>query len=712
MAENDSGYALLGDSPILETGRDDALDFHRTAKVLAKAAISTRDPLTIGVFGKWGTGKTSLMRLIWQEVKKENNAAAVWFNAWQYEKEEHLIVPLVATINKELQEKSKTWDEVFRQGAERLRDALRSIAYGFAFKAKAGVPSLIDVEASFSGKEMIERYQALTTDHILGRSLYFDAFEELTKLTKSGGSKNYKLPRIVIFVDDLDRCFPDKAVQLLEGIKLVLHQPGFSFVLGVHDAVIRKFVASKYKKDYNIDFDSADYEDYLEKIVQVEVRVPERQPGQMENFIRQALGEGGLVADLLQNQDISQQELLQLLADGGGCNPRAVVRLLNSLIVTWRIERGKEKKEGEEEVSLLALLIDNIAGKPEYKEFRNDLELKRTGDEKNLGGLLAEAMATDDFKKAENHSTRIDALRVSTKDKGYITLDKYINMLENTRLEHLLNVLKSQAGRKWLSDKVYREKLGEAVRSSVGGSESAADEEESSKASVDFSREIQELLRSLKEIQAGEFNMGSKDYDNEIPIHKVILGAFKISSKPVTQAQYEAVMGKNPSKFQGPKNHPVENVSWNDAMEFCEKLSAKIGEKVTLPTEAQWEYACRAGSETKYCFGDSEEELGNYAWYDKNSASATHPVGEKKPNAWGLYDMHGNVWEWCLDWYGQYPPYSVVDPMGPPSGSHRVRRGGGWFYDVEDCRSANRSRGDPGNRGGILGFRIAAPLVR
>jgi hypothetical protein len=174
-------------------------------------------------------------------------------------------------------------------------------------------------------------------------------------------------------------------------------------------------------------------------------------------------------------------------------------------------------------------------------------------------------------------------------------------------------------------------------------------------------------------------------------------------------------MGSNPSKFKGPKN-PVEQVSWHDCQAFLDKLNEKqpiAGVKFGLPTEAQWEYACRAGSATRYCFGDDEKGLGDYAWHDDGkSGRQTHPVGEKKPNAWGLYDMPGNVYEWCADWYdvGYYAKSSPDDPPGPVSGSDRVFRGGGWSILALGCRSAGRGSLGPGNRTPFLGFRVSSLL--
>ncbi len=236
-----------------------------------------------------------------------------------------------------------------------------------------------------------------------------------------------------------------------------------------------------------------------------------------------------------------------------------------------------------------------------------------------------------------------------------------------------------------------------------------------------------ELLRTmtnplgmlLVEIPAGEFLMGSPDSDrvtdrDEKPQHRVrITRPFYLGVYPVTQSQWERVMGSNPSRFKG-HDHPVETVSWNDCREFIRRLNrlfAKRGILYRLPTEAEWEYACRAGSATVYSFGDSAASLGDYAWYVDNSGRKTHPVGQKKPNAWGLYDMHGNVWEWCSDWSGSYASTTVSDPTGPATGSSRVNRGGGWYGSARDCRSACRFRYTPDYRSSFLGFRLAFSSV-
>ncbi|MBI5722744.1 MAG: formylglycine-generating enzyme family protein [Planctomycetes bacterium] len=204
------------------------------------------------------------------------------------------------------------------------------------------------------------------------------------------------------------------------------------------------------------------------------------------------------------------------------------------------------------------------------------------------------------------------------------------------------------------------------------------------------------VTMKLALIPPGEFLMGSPKTeegrgDNEGPQHEVIISrSFYMGVFEVTQEQYEAIIGKNPSNFRNPKN-PVEQVTWADAVEFCKKLSQKTGKTVRLPTEAEWEYACRAGSKTRFFFGDDSDKLGDYAWYFRNTPKPeTHPVGQKNPNPWGLYDILGNAWEWCSDFNGAYDDKKQTDPSGPKSGESRVMRGGCRGNDVRYFRSALR----------------------
>jgi len=212
----------------------------------------------------------------------------------------------------------------------------------------------------------------------------------------------------------------------------------------------------------------------------------------------------------------------------------------------------------------------------------------------------------------------------------------------------------------------------------------------------------------LRLIQPGTFLMGSeKGAGDEKPVHRVTIAKpFYLGVCEVTQEQYEAVMGTNPSRFKGP-NRPVESVSWQDAQELCRRLSEREGVKYRLPTEAEWEYACRAGSSTEYCFGDSQAGLGDYAWFKENSGGTTHDAGQRKANAWGLHDMHGNVWEWCADWYGEYTTSDAEDPRGPRSGEYRVLRGGSWYRDPEGQRSALRHYFEPSYSLMDMGVRVA-----
>jgi DNA-binding transcriptional ArsR family regulator len=216
---------------------------------------------------------------------------------------------------------------------------------------------------------------------------------------------------------------------------------------------------------------------------------------------------------------------------------------------------------------------------------------------------------------------------------------------------------------------------------------------------------------SFRWIPSGSFLVGSPGTEegheeSESPQHRVVIASgFRMSCVPVTRDQWEAVMGP-PLARPAQASHPVTEVSWDDAQGFLARLPQVLEQGSVRPTEAEWEYACRAGSSGPYASGDSEADLDRMGWYAANSGGATHPAGEKAPNAWGLQDMHGNVFEWCQDWDGPYAPCEQTDPTGPPSGDKRILRGGCFKCPPPYCRSANRYSAPPHRRGRNFGFRV------
>lgn len=213
-------------------------------------------------------------------------------------------------------------------------------------------------------------------------------------------------------------------------------------------------------------------------------------------------------------------------------------------------------------------------------------------------------------------------------------------------------------------------------------------------------------------VEGGTFRMGatSEQEDeadsDEKPVHSVTLSSYYIGKTEVTQALWQAVMGSNPSNFKG-ADLPVECVSWNDCQEFIKKLNRLTGRNFRLPTEAEWEFACRGGNNSRGYKYSGSNDIDNVAWYWDNSGEKTHPVGTKAPNELGIYDMSGNVYEWCNDWYGNYTSYSQTNPTGPHGGSYRVGRGGSWFFSARYCRSSFRFGDGPAYRYGGLGLRLA-----
>ena len=232
-----------------------------------------------------------------------------------------------------------------------------------------------------------------------------------------------------------------------------------------------------------------------------------------------------------------------------------------------------------------------------------------------------------------------------------------------------------------------------------------------SSSTTSLSAELNKLINNMVYVSGGTFTMGgtseqgSDAFDDEKPTYSVTLSSYYICKYEVTQALWRAVMGSNPSKFKG-DNLPVEQVSWNDCQTFINRLNSYTGRNFRLPTEAEWEFAARGGNYSHHYKYSGSNYIGDVAWYANNSGNRTHPVGTKQPNELGLYDMSGNVYEWCSDWYGSYSSYSQSNPTGPNRGSNRVDRGGSWRDYARICRSSCRYDFAPGSRYGYLGLRL------
>ena len=224
--------------------------------------------------------------------------------------------------------------------------------------------------------------------------------------------------------------------------------------------------------------------------------------------------------------------------------------------------------------------------------------------------------------------------------------------------------------------------------------------------------ELDKLIGNMVYVSGGTFTMGatseqgSDAYNDEKPTHSVTISNFYLCKYEVTQALWQAVMGENPSNLKG-DNLPVEQVSWDDCQTFITRLNNLTGKNFRLPTEAEWEYAARGGNRSRGYKYSGSNVLSDVAWYDDNSGDKTHPVGSKSPNELGLYDMSGNVREWCSDWYGTYSSTAQTNPTGSSSGSLRVLRGGSWFSVARNCRSSSRHHDVPDGRFYLLGLRLA-----
>ncbi len=452
VAKNKTKLRLLPDVPIGEgiSKTTDGLRFSQYASILARAALDTPEPFTIGIYGGWGSGKTSMMRLMSQNIEKESDAIPVWFNAWRYEKEEHLIIPLLATIITELNQRESKLKGDVKKAAKSLKDAFRAVLYGFSVKGKLGIPGLTEAELSISPKEMIDRYEKLSemaTERILDQSLYFRSFGKLDEIAKS-----IEGLRLVVFIDDLDRCFPDKAVALLEGVKLVLNQPNIAFVLGIAPDIIRAYLTAKYKRDYDISEEL--YEDYLDKLVQLPFPIPEIKQD-VPDYVRRLLRKEDVFGAISKNVFDEQYEPLVSIC-GPACkdNPRAIIRFLNRLLLLKQVHEQKKTPKGKRvQISLVHFGITN-ALQMKWPRVYKACELN-----KNIPHI-------EQPEKTDTLCNMISLIFKNVKDKDIISVLEQIAGQENNpesqifqaiaNDESLRALLNSKPGKEWLTEPKLR----------------------------------------------------------------------------------------------------------------------------------------------------------------------------------------------------------------------------------------------------------------
>ena len=715
--------------------------------------VEARGSFTIGVYGRWGQGKTSMLRQIKKSldergIRGDQEVITVWFNPWRYAGEKFLIVPFFHTLVAALEDYKKCLEEMETAGKlssswKVLRNKLITfgqtlsrvpVALAYGLEGEIKVPLLLKAKFNFQrfidegrrqeakieaqqAEESAEDSNKMIEEH---ESLYYNLIEELQRAVDDFDTK------VVVFIDDLDRCLPEKAVELLEGLKVLLDLRNFVFVIGVAREVVERGIRVRYRELYaKTDGDGPRIErDYLEKIIQFPLTLPPADKQRLSQHIRE-----DYMADLPR-----AHPYLDTILEAIDTIPRNLKRYINAVAFTmWIADRrkGQGQTDFRDELlikmSLIGFLLPELykqlTSYPHHLLFIQEKLWEREREEQEKTVDSRDEPPDDEFPDAKAIREMKDSEKAREELKtGIREVDHW---LERPHVDKLKTILKKRS-RQWngkeLKDQGFR--LIKEVSHYVSLATPALESKVESKNLIaaiqkgaTVSLEI-EMGGRLVHIPGGSFQLGD---DSEGSYEATVTG-FEMDKYPVTQSLYERVMGINPSRFEG-DDRPVEQVSWIDAVTFCNRLSKKTGrtpyyyiagEEITgntesdgfrLPTEAEWEYACRAGTE-----GERYGEIDEIAWYKSNSEGTTHGVGQKHANKFKLHDMLGNVWEWVWDWFAVFPEQPPDGYAGPKEGGYRVIRGGGFGNGAQYCRAADRSGSRPAGRRDGLGFRLSRSL--
>lgn len=699
--------SLLDDLP----AHRDALDFEPYVETLADIVSSpkTSTPLTVGVFGSWGSGKTSLLGMI--RKKLPNTSTSLWFDAWKYDKQEALWRALLLRVLAELREvvrrgksadvqkdlleledlESALYRVVDREEVGRVQIDWGKLGTGAGQGAVQVALSLVpggkifsDLVQGLKGEQAESAVDALAAavrreriqvhiDQVQFLEQFQERFRRLVETYVIGRGEGEG--RLVVFVDDLDRCLPEKAVEVLEAIKLFLDVPGCAFVLGLDHQVIAKGIEAKYKEPGAIDGRV-----YLEKIIQVPFQIPPIEQQDLEAFVT------GLVPQW------PDPECARVFAVALGGNPRRVKRTVNVFLLLWRLaEARSERLKGKVRPVRLAKVVALQHVEPNlYEILRETPRLLR-----DLEDHLASAEIGEKEGKAEPPPVlapfvenaavlRLFALHSGMSDASFTGLTP-----EDLQLYFTLT------------------RRTEAPAPAV----------------ADQPRAVIEPV--MVRIPAGPFLMGSTEgqlkrevaAEDEAPQHRVALKEYWIGKYPVTNAEYQSFVREtghpSPKGWNGVDypaergGHPVTSISWQDCLAYCRWLSEKTGKSYGLPDEAEWEKAARGVDGRIYPWGDEFDPKKVNS--KERGPGNTTPVGQYSPagdSPYGIADAAGNVWEWTRSVYKPYP-YGREDRGEPlDSEGSRALRGGAYFNGSTFVRCAVRLRHDPVYRGKFIGFRV------
>jgi formylglycine-generating enzyme required for sulfatase activity len=721
----------------------DALDFRPYIETLAEVVASSNTPLTIGVFGSWGSGKTSLMGMVRDQLPE--NFTVAWFDAWKYDKEETLwrafLLNVLGAMRKKIKPGENTQDldyletmlyraiDLEKSGGVTIdllklgsKVAQGAVQVGLSFIPGAPALGKIIEELQKLGtanisQDALDAIQRERTKIHIEQVRFLEQFQDKFKLLVES---RVKPGRLVVFVDDLDRCLPEKAIQVLEAIKLFLDVPDCVFVLGLDKDVIARGIEIKYRElGQKNDGEgkprfTIEGLHYLEKIIQLPFQIPPVERADMSKFVTELTPRW------------PAPECPEIFAVGLGSNPRQIKRTVNVFLMLNALARKRHQDKIKpirlaKVVTLQAIYPELYELLKETPRYLRELEDYYRAEAAPAARELAEGGPASERPQP-------DAKRTQT-----------------ARAEPppaLAPYLSRQAVRAVLT--MHPPELAEANFSGLAPDElrlyfTLTRSAEAPQAEPPRAPERQAFEPQMVPIPAGKFLMGTtqeqaeqifKETGNdknwqqwlarEQPQHEVELSEYLIGKYPITNREYQFFVregGKAPQGWDDGQyppdkgDHPVVSVSWNDAQAYGQWLSQKTGKHYRLPTEAEWEKAARGDDGRIYPWGDQFDPTK--ANIDETKIGDTSPVGQFSPQGdspFGCADMSGNVWEWCADWFDENEykkrKTTIKEPPGPEKGSLRVLRGGSFNLIRLDARCARRGGNSPDYNFRNYGFRL------